>query len=188
MLIEHPYKTKCLTSIITFGGGDVICQLMEKYSDSAKRLDYWRVFRQASFGLFLTPYLHLQYNIIIPRFFPSGSRYSLVKILCYDQTVNATVAIIFFFLWIDFLTGKSFGKSVEETRIKLLPTLIANWKLWPAAQVVTFTVMPIPYRVFWANIVGLVWNVYLSYMQNVRGKELTGETPARAKAEQNKLI
>ena len=34
-------------------------------------------------------------------------------------------------------------------------TLVANWRLWPAANVINFALVPPPLRVLFANIVSL---------------------------------
>jgi len=44
-----------------------------------------------------------------------------------------------------------------------LPSVLrASWKLWPAAQVVTFTVIPLELQVLYVNFVSLGWSTYLS--------------------------
>lgn len=35
----------------------------------------------------------------------------------------------------------------------------------------TYSVIPIEFRVFYVNFVGLFWNMYLSYMLNMESKE-----------------
>jgi len=44
----------------------------------------------------------------------------------------------------------------------LWPTMLANWKIWPAANALSFAVVPLQYRVLFSNMVALVWNIYLS--------------------------
>lgn len=169
MLKEKPFTTKCITSFITFGLGDLICQSIEsKYNKEikAKPYDFKRAFKQASFGVFITPYLHIQFNIIMPKLFPKPGYLNLCKLLLYDQTINASIFIFCFFSYIDYFNNVNFRTSLSNTLLKFPPTLIANWKLWPAAQFINFTVVPAEYRVFFANIIGIVWNTYLSYVQN----------------------
>lgn len=180
MLVEKPYTTKCITSFITFGLGDVICQSLEMSNDKTKKFDSYRAFKQGSFGVIMTPYLHLQFNVIIPKYFAHG-KFALAKILLYDQTFNATVFIFAFFTYIDYFSGVDLRTSLKNTLIKFPETMIANWKLWPASQVINFTIIPPPYRVFFANITGLFWNTYLSYMQNVKGKQMINESEKNTK-------
>jgi protein Mpv17 len=40
--------------------------------------------------------------------------------------------------------------------------MLANWKIWPAANALSFAVVPLQYRVLFSNMVALVWNIYLS--------------------------
>jgi hypothetical protein len=46
-----------------------------------------------------------------------------------------------------------------------MPGLLANWKLWPAAQLVNFTVIPPEQRILFGNIVGVCWTCVISNMQ-----------------------
>ena len=69
-LDSHPLTTKCITSFITFGCGDLICQTLEKKYGKLKKYDSIRFLKQASFGVIATPYFHLQFCVIIPYLFP----------------------------------------------------------------------------------------------------------------------
>jgi hypothetical protein len=170
LLVEKPIRTKCITSFITFGGGDLLCQYLETVYSGRKEYDWLRAARQASFGLCITPYLHLQFSIIMPYLFPNGSRFQVLKMVAYDQTLGATVFISLFFSYIDLMSGKSFNQMKEELKVKFLPTLYANWKIWPALMLVNFGLVPAPWRVLYTNIMGIFWNGYLSYVQNVKSK------------------
>ena len=44
--------------------------------------------------------------------------------------------------------------------------LLGFYKLWPAAQVVNFYVIPLKFRVNFSNIVSLFWNTYVSWLAN----------------------
>ena len=45
-------------------------------------------------------------------------------------------------------------------------TLIKNYKIWPLAQTLNFTFVPIQHRVGFVQIVAIFWNAYLSWMAN----------------------
>lgn len=172
MLKEKPYTTKSITSFITFGLGDLLCQKVEErlsQSKTSKPIDIKRIIRQGSFGVFITPYLHIQYSVIMPKIFCNPGAMNIAKMLLYDQTVNAAAFIFCFFMYMDFISKSNynFNDSLKDTFTKFPSTLLANWKLWPAAQLINFTVVPIDYRVFFINIVAIFWNTYLSYVQNV---------------------
>ncbi len=44
--------------------------------------------------------------------------------------------------------------------------LFACYKLWPAAQIVNFYLIPLKFRVNFANIVSLFWNTYVAWLAN----------------------
>eukprot|EP00545_Synedropsis_sp_CCMP1620_P012762 CAMPEP_0119032540 /NCGR_PEP_ID=MMETSP1176-20130426/42102_1 /TAXON_ID=265551 /ORGANISM="Synedropsis recta cf, Strain CCMP1620" /LENGTH=156 /DNA_ID=CAMNT_0006988953 /DNA_START=216 /DNA_END=686 /DNA_ORIENTATION=- len=66
------------------------------------------------------------------------------------------------------------GKGCPAIRIKLERTwrkaVLAAWKFWPAVNVVTFWLVPLPYRVLYVNIMALLWTGYLSFV-NTQKKE-----------------
>lgn len=173
LLEVHPIKTKSLTTFIIFAFGDVLCQKLESSleKDPARKqkFNYIRTLRQATFGLVITPYLHWQFSILIPRLFPAGSSLPVLKSVCWDQTVNAVLINSFFFLFIGVISNEGVTKSCDNLRNLIWPTLIANWKLWPLAQTVNFLFVPIPFRVLWINIVCMFWSSYLSFV-NARAK------------------
>ena len=180
MLKEKPFSTKSITSFFTFGLGDFICQSVESKFDNksdkakaaVKPYNWKRIFKQCIFGVIMTPYLHIQYNILIPKFFPNPGALNTAKLLFYDQTVNASVFLLAFFTYMDLLNDVDLGTSLKNTYVKFFPTLIANWKVWPGVQLVNFTFVPPEYRVLFVNVVAIGWNTYLSYVQNVKSFNL----------------
>lgn len=167
LLVERPLITKCLTSLCTFGAGDLICQSLEGKS----KYDYKRLFIQASFGFLFTPYFHLQFCHVIPRLFPGGTTANLVKSVAFDQTINALVFTTCFFSYIDTMNGLKVEQVQQSVKEKLLPTLFANWTCWPLIMAVNFSIVPMRYRVLFTNICGMFWVGYLSYVQNVKNKK-----------------
>ena len=55
----------------------------------------------------------------------------------------APVIIMLFYPAINFVEGKPFSQSVEDLKAKYVPTMIANYKLWPAANLINFMIVPI---------------------------------------------
>lgn len=47
----------------------------------------------------------------------------------------------------------------------MVPALLANWRLWPAAQLINFTLIPEEQRILYGNIVGICWTCVISKMQ-----------------------
>lgn len=46
------------------------------------------------------------------------------------------------------------------------PTHQANYKLWPLANAINFSLVPLKLRVLFANVVSVFWNMYLSAASN----------------------
>ncbi len=42
--------------------------------------------------------------------------------------------------------------------------ILANWQVWPLAQAINFSLMPLPYRVPFQSTLGIFWNLYLSLL------------------------
>ena len=168
-LEKKPILTKCITSFCTFGLGDLISQYLEK-KNTDKPWEWVRFIRQASFGFVIAPYFHLNYCVISPRFFGGSSKGVLMSVI-YDQTVSVCIFTSLFFTYLDTTSGKSLQQATDELKVKMLPTLLANWKVWPFIMLINFTIIPIPFRVFYTNICGMFWAAYLSYVQNVKAKK-----------------
>jgi hypothetical protein len=70
--------------------------------------------------------------------------------------------------------------------LQLVPGLLANWKLWPAAQLVNFTVIPPEQRILFGNIVGVCWTCVISNMQQsssaAAGEVAAGTSGSKAAA------
>ena len=175
-ITRKPILTKCCTSFFTFGLGDTICQVIEirtaKKKGQTKHVDLLRIIKQAVFGFSFSPYFHLHFSRIVPFLFPvlpgGNNNLRVLKSLLYDQTIHATFFTVVFYYYMGLVNGKSFEDSTKEVEKKLVPTLIDNWKLWPAAMFINFKFIPTQYSVLYTNLVGIVWLTYLSYLQNIK--------------------
>lgn len=64
--------------------------------------------------------------------------------------------------------------------VQVVPALLANWKLWPAAQLINFTLIPEEQRILYINIVGICWTCVISNMQQESAAEEPAATAATA--------
>ncbi|KAI0936071.1 hypothetical protein AcV5_004305 [Taiwanofungus camphoratus] len=60
------------------------------------------------------------------------------------------------------------------------PALIANWQVWPLAQLINFRYMPLAYRVPFQSTCGVFWTLYLSIL-NSREDQLQDQAEAMHK-------
>jgi len=137
----------------------------------------------ALFGFFFAaPTLNIWYSNLIPKCtsfvfsygalkpYATANKKMLFGVLL-DQTVFATLFLVSFFMIMDYIDSQNVDHAWKSLKEKFWPTMIVNWKIWPAAQMINFGLIPLPYRVLYANSLGLLWNCYLSYAQYKSGNK-----------------
>lgn len=60
---------------------------------------------------------------------------------------------------------------LEKFRDAYAPAVIANYKVWPLVQLINFKIMPIQYRLPFVSSLGILWNAYLSWINNASKQE-----------------
>lgn len=83
--------------------------------------------------------------------------------------------ICFFFGVTETLARKRPSEIKEMLQERYIETMITNYKIWPLAQVINFTFVPIQHRVGFVQLVAIFWNAYLSWMANKPIQEATLE-------------
>ena len=170
-LVRRPLITKAISGSVVFALGDYLCQKIENHYIFKKPLtptNWLRVFKQTSFGFFVAPYLHLQYNIIIPWLFPETVKYSLIKSVAYAVTISDGSLNFLFFLYMSFINGITRKEGMKDVIKKFIPVQINNIKIWPFLTGFNFTYVPSSYRVLFDNFMCIFWNIYLSYVENTK--------------------
>ncbi len=165
----RPLVTKSITAIVIFGIGDYLCQEMEnRILKIGNTIKFDRMLKQASFGLVVAPYLHLQFCKIIPWMFPETAKYSFIKSLTYTVILSDSIFNFSFFLYMSLAGGKTFSEAVrsDEVLAKFVPVQIMNFKVWPFLTGFNFYFIPMNYRVLYDNFFCTFWNIYLSYVEN----------------------
>ena len=180
MLDLHPFKTKALSSTIIAGAGDLTCQYIVQTSekkDGKKSfvVDWVRTARFASLGgVLVAPCIHYWYGWLMTAIPGITVKATVIRTLL-DQLVFAPLFIPTFFTALMGLEGTT-SLSVIKERLEgnFLETLKTNWMLWIPAQLINFGFMPAKYQVLFSNVVGLVWNTYLSFMSTQKKVEVDG--------------
>mmetsp|Transcript_6186 Transcript_6186/g.9724 ORF Transcript_6186/g.9724 Transcript_6186/m.9724 type:complete len:178 (+) Transcript_6186:156-689(+) len=161
-LERHPMRTKMASGMSIYLFGDTTMQWLE----GRKTWDYRRTGRMCVYGgLWLSPFLHGWYGML-DKVFVGSSVGVLAGKLLVDQTIAATANMCMFFTITSVLQGDSLREVKERLDEKLWPTMKTLWCIWPAVQVVNFTLVPLEKRVLVVNCVGVAWSIYLSYMGN----------------------
>ncbi|KAL6071607.1 Protein required for ethanol metabolism [Balamuthia mandrillaris] len=183
---SHPVLTKSLTSSVLYFLGDAVAQGVEGLSSPAagsasgnsasggagedeharKSYSLARGARMAVFGFCFTgPMLHYWYSYLDRRL-PSTAPKTVALKTAIDQVVMAPVWTVAFFGAMSAMEGR----SLEDTKLKFehhfLPTLLVDFLVWPAANVVNFRYVPPRHRVLYINLVNLLWCSFLGHMQH----------------------
>lgn len=97
--------------------------------------------------------------------FPGRPNKEIVGRVAADQLIFTPVNMLFFFSGLTLLEG---GSVKEKLKSSYASTLLTNWMVWPAVQLVNFKLVPLNHRLLVVNLISLGWNSYLSYV-NERG-------------------
>ncbi|MBW0479679.1 hypothetical protein O181_019394 [Austropuccinia psidii MF-1] len=160
-LLNRPLRTQILTSLVLFGGGDIIAQ--QAIEKKGKQHEWLRTARLASYGGFVFAPLGTRWFKTLDFIqFKNRGLSNLVK-LSLDQLVAAPTMLAFFFTTMNYLEGNDLQQAEERLREKWGPTLFKNWLVFIPLQAVNFTLVPSHLRLLVINASSLFWNCYLSY-------------------------
>lgn len=186
MLVKKPLITKTITGFFIFGLGDYLCQELEiKYLKKQSEIEYMRILKQASFGILVSPYLHLQYCKIIPLLFPKNDTRSTFLSTIYAVTLSDGSLNLAFFVFMSLFNYKKnsnkenkkedfSGKEISEEFYKglkkdimdkFIPVQINSMKVWSILTFFNFYFIPMQYRVLFDNFFCIFWNIYLSFVE-----------------------
>ncbi|EKX35278.1 hypothetical protein GUITHDRAFT_97867 [Guillardia theta CCMP2712] len=168
--------------------GDIISQITAGIQFS--ELDIKRLLVFSSWGGFgFTPIAYKWYNIIEATI-PATIAMRGVWKMAMDQILFPPVITAFTFFMLTMIEGVLSGfsltlnkglqqtavvqqslsqlvdKAVAKVKHDLVPTLITNYKVWPAVQILNFSIVPVKLQVLFVNCVAVWWNFVLSMTQH----------------------
>ncbi|KAK4533515.1 hypothetical protein CCYA_CCYA17G4397 [Cyanidiococcus yangmingshanensis] len=164
-LERYPIRTKALTAAFLNFFADLTAQYFERRKHPSEAAEGWQLRRTLSFAIiglcFVGPGLHGWFSFLERAFPPT--RWSLFAKLAIDQTLGATAfngILLVLLYWLEH--GGQFIYAWQSMKHRLPPTMIGNWKVWPAAQLVNFAFVPPAFRVLYVNSIAFFWTIYLS--------------------------
>jgi len=126
--------------------------------------DFGRLARFAGWGFVIAP-LQFRWLRFLQRTFPLSAAAATVpalkRMLC-DQVLFAPLGLVGFFSYMTFAEGGDAAAVAARLGHVFVPTLQANYMLWPAVQLLNFRVMPLQFQLPFASTVGIAWGTYLS--------------------------
>ncbi|GBB87253.1 hypothetical protein RclHR1_01370014 [Rhizophagus clarus] len=161
-LSRRPILVQTITTGTLFVTGDIIAQQYVEQR-GLKSLDFYRTLRLGGFGLCIAgPSTAIWYRSLDRFVIMKNPTLGLLTRVALDQAIFAPCFITTFFVSQALLEGQEKSQILEKLRDAFVPTLINNYKLWPAVQLINFQFVPLNYRTLVVNIVALGWNTYLS--------------------------
>ena len=164
-LQTRPIVTKSLTSGCTFSLADFLCQ---KIAEKGDEHDLRRTLHMGLIGLASGPIFHFWNQYL------KGLRllqaWRPVNAALYQSFLDSTMFRLPYTTWFLFqlkwLNSGDAEQGARYAKNRIGDTLYQAYKVWPLAQFLNFYFVPLPYRVLFSNMVGLVWNVALSYISH----------------------
>ncbi|KAI9993865.1 hypothetical protein PInf_016386 [Phytophthora infestans] len=99
---------------------------------------------------------------VVDRVILGTGKLVIAKKVVADMLVIAPGTSLAFFTVTKSMEGKSVSEAFEVAKLKLPPTLLADYMLWPAANFFIFGLLPLHYRTPLTHCVSLVWSTFLS--------------------------
>ncbi|XP_011330150.1 mpv17-like protein 2 isoform X2 [Ooceraea biroi] len=126
-------------SITLSGTGDILEQHYEILKGEWDRWSFIRTRNMAISGLSIGIVCHYWYNFLDAKM------------------AGRTIAL---------LENSSLAEFKDEVRRKAHRLYIAEWVIWPPAQVVNFYFLPTRYRVLYDNTISLGYDIYTSHVKH----------------------
>ncbi|EOA82228.1 hypothetical protein ACJQWK_05548 [Exserohilum turcicum] len=126
--------------------------------------DFERTTRFMSYGFLMSPIQHRWFRFLSATFpvTKTATWLPALKRVAFDQFLFAPAGLAAFFTFMTVAEGG--GKRAVQRKFQdvYVPSLKANYMVWPAVQIINFRIMPIQYQIPFVSSVGIAWTAYLS--------------------------
>jgi len=143
--------------------------------------DFERLTRFMAYGFAMAP-LQFRWFKFLSSTFPITKTSAFVpamKRVAFDQLIFAPFGLLCFFSVMTVAEGGGRRAVMNKLRDMYVPTLKANFIVWPAVQVINFRLMPVQFQLPFVSTVGIAWTAYLSL---ANASEEVDTRPAREDA------
>jgi len=126
--------------------------------------DFERLTRFMAYGFCMAP-IQFRWFKFLERSFPitkTAAFLPAMKRVAFDQLIFAPFGVAAFFTAMTIAEGGGKREVYNKMRDMYVPTLKANYVLWPAVQVINFRLMPVQFQLPFVSTVGIAWTAYLS--------------------------
>ncbi|KAG8229111.1 hypothetical protein J437_LFUL009580 [Ladona fulva] len=162
---RHLFLTNAGISMSLSGVGDVFQQHYEIIQGDKEKWDPVRTWHMSLSGLTVGVICHHWY-IQLDRFIPGRSIKAVTKKVIADQILCSPVCISAIFITLGLLEKAKPQAIMEELAQKGWRLYVAEWIVWPPAQVINFYLLPTRFRVLYDNTISLGYDIYTSYVKH----------------------
>ncbi|XP_061928631.1 mpv17-like protein 2 isoform X3 [Apis cerana] len=157
--------TNVTISISLSATGDVLEQYYEILKGEWDKWSINRTKNMAISGMSIGIVCHYWYKYLDAKL-PGRTINIVLKKVFIDQLVCSPLCITMFFLTLGLLEKSNWSDLKNEIIKKAYRLYIAEWIIWPPAQIFNFYFLPTRYRVLYDNTISLGYDVYTSHVKH----------------------
>ncbi|OLY77988.1 Protein SYM1 [Smittium mucronatum] len=178
---RFPVFTVSITNGALSATGNVVAQQFYEKDDENPGYQYMETLRFFMYGTCFAPISFRWYGVLSKVFpmKPSTTKFrsyklgkegwkTVAKRVAADQFVFAPIAVGTFIISMGVMEGKNLSQIKQNLKDRYIITMLAGYLLWPAAQAVNFSIIPLIYRVPFTGLTSLIWNTFLSFINNTK--------------------
>ncbi|KAI1913525.1 hypothetical protein LOZ12_003786 [Ophidiomyces ophidiicola] len=127
--------------------------------------DFERLTRFMAYGFFMAP-VQFQWFGFLSRAFPVTKQHATLpamKRVAMDQLIFAPIGLVCFFTFMTVAEGGGRRAISRKLQDVYIPTLKANFILWPVVQILNFRLMPIQFQIVSDTIYSPVAQLWLKW-------------------------
>lgn len=174
MFKKHLFLTNVGISLTLSGVGDILQQHYELLQGDQQKWNHTRTLHMSVTGMTVGIFCHHTYKLL-DSFFPGRTLKTVLKKVLVDQLVTSPLCITIFFVTLASLERSNVDTFVKQLKQKGWRLYVADWVVWPPAQIINFYFLPTRFRVLYDNTISLGYDVYTSYVAH--------EIPLKVEAE-----
>ncbi|XP_012286257.1 mpv17-like protein 2 [Orussus abietinus] len=167
---KNLFYTNVAISISLSGIGDILEQHYEILKEELTCWSPTRTRNMAISGMSIGIICHHWYRYLDSKI--SGRTIGIVlKKVVIDQLVCSPLCIATLFFTLAILEKTSLSNFKEEVKGKAHKLYVAEWVVWPPAQLINFYFLPTKYRVLYDNTISLGYDVYTSQVKHDKSQD-----------------
>ncbi|EYC31220.1 hypothetical protein Y032_0004g2031 [Ancylostoma ceylanicum] len=158
--------TFCVTQ---FSLGDFMQQYIHGDIES-KGWDIGRSVRMGTTGFVIAPMMTVWYRFLDSRYMGRRLQIVVKKTLldaCTNPVFSSTIITV-----CGLLEGKSFNNAFGEYTSKMFHILKVDLSIWPPCQFISFRFLPPQLRVFYINVVYLLYSCIISFIKHNKKEDI----------------